>query len=108
MSLLYAKSILAIFFIAAGLVAVLCMFALMGRSEQKVSPRVLSITHKVAGVRPPDVALHMRSLTPMWLVCRLAGQQVAQIHDGSHNSIQNPNIITTIPISKHIDNFRKT
>jgi cytochrome c2 len=50
MSLLYVKSIVSIFFMAAGLVAFLCMFALMGRSERKVSPAALRVTHKIAGV----------------------------------------------------------
>jgi mono/diheme cytochrome c family protein len=46
---LYTKSILAIFFLAVGLTAVICMLALMGRAERKISATFLSRTHKVAG-----------------------------------------------------------
>jgi cytochrome c2 len=49
MSLFDIKSILAIFFILAGLVAVLCMLALMGRAERKISAVFLRRTHKIAG-----------------------------------------------------------
>jgi mono/diheme cytochrome c family protein len=50
MSLLYVKSVVSIFFMIAGLIALLCMFGLMGRSERKVSPQALRITHRIAGV----------------------------------------------------------
>jgi mono/diheme cytochrome c family protein len=50
MSLFYIKSILSLFFIAAGLIAFMCMFALMGRSERKLSPAFLRTTHRIAGV----------------------------------------------------------
>jgi cytochrome c2 len=46
---LYTKSILAIFFLAVGLTAVICMLALMGRAERKISATFLRRTHKVAG-----------------------------------------------------------
>ncbi|MGB2697366.1 MAG: hypothetical protein WBD28_05835, partial [Candidatus Zixiibacteriota bacterium] len=49
MSLFHIKSILAIFFILAGLVAVLCMMALMGKAERKFSAVFLRRTHKIAG-----------------------------------------------------------
>lgn len=49
MSLFHIKSILAIFFLLAGLVAVLCMLALMGRAERKISAVFLRRTHKIAG-----------------------------------------------------------
>ena len=46
----HAKSILAIFFLATGLVAVICMLTLMGRTERKVSATFLRKMHKGAGV----------------------------------------------------------
>jgi cytochrome c2 len=49
MSLFHIKSILAIIFLLAGLVAVLCMLALMGRAERKISAVFLRRTHKIAG-----------------------------------------------------------
>ncbi len=49
MSLFHVKSILAIFFLLAGLVAVLCMMALMGRAERKISAVFLRRMHKIAG-----------------------------------------------------------
>ena len=49
MSLFHIKSILATFFMLAGLVAVLCMLALMGRAERKISAVFLRRTHKIAG-----------------------------------------------------------
>jgi len=49
MSLFHIKSILAIFFLLAGLVAILCMLALMGRAERKISAVFLRRAHKIAG-----------------------------------------------------------
>jgi cytochrome c2 len=49
MSLFHIKSILAVFFLLAGLLAVLCMMALMGRAERKISAVFLRKTHKIAG-----------------------------------------------------------
>jgi len=46
---LYTKAILAIFFLAVGLTAVICMLTLMGRAERKISATFLRRTHKVAG-----------------------------------------------------------
>lgn len=46
---LYAKSILAIFFLAVGLTAVICMLTLMGSTERKISATFLRRTHKIAG-----------------------------------------------------------
>lgn len=46
---LYAKSILAILFLAVGLIAVICMLTLMGRAERKIGATFLRRTHKVAG-----------------------------------------------------------
>ena len=50
MSLLYVKSIVSIFFMIAGLVAFLCMFALMGQPDRKLNPAALRITHRIAGI----------------------------------------------------------
>jgi mono/diheme cytochrome c family protein len=50
MSLLYVKSVTALFFLGAGVLAITCMLALMGRSDRKVSAAFLRTTHKVAGV----------------------------------------------------------
>jgi mono/diheme cytochrome c family protein len=49
MPILELKSYIAIPFLAAGIVAVLMMFDLMGRSERKLSPNFLRRGHKVAG-----------------------------------------------------------
>jgi cytochrome c2 len=46
----YAKSIVALFFLASGVVAVLSMLALQGKSEHKVSGRSLRRTHRTAGI----------------------------------------------------------
>ena len=46
---LYSKSILAIFFLAVGLTAVICMLTLMGRTQRKISATFLRRTHKIAG-----------------------------------------------------------
>ena len=46
---LYTKSILAIFFLAAGLTAVICMLTLMGRAERKINATLLRGLHKIAG-----------------------------------------------------------
>ena len=47
---LYTKSIVAIFFLVAGLVAVICMLTLMGKAERKISATFLRRTHKGAGL----------------------------------------------------------
>ena len=49
MSFFMIKSILATFFLIAGLVAVVCMLALMGKTERKVSSQLLRKMHRVAG-----------------------------------------------------------
>ena len=49
MPILELKSFIAIPFLAAGIVAVLMMFDLMGKSERKLSPNLLRRGHKVAG-----------------------------------------------------------
>jgi len=49
MSLFHFKSILAIFFLLTGLIAVICMLTLMGRSERKISAVFLRRLHKGAG-----------------------------------------------------------
>ena len=49
MSLFMVKSILATFFLLAGLVAVICMLTLMGKVERKVSAQLLRKMHRVAG-----------------------------------------------------------
>jgi mono/diheme cytochrome c family protein len=46
---LYTKSVLAIFFLAFGLIAVICMLTLMGRAERKISATFLRRLHKIAG-----------------------------------------------------------
>jgi len=46
---LYTKSIVAIFFLAAGLIAVICMLTLMGRAERKISATFLRRLHKGTG-----------------------------------------------------------
>lgn len=49
MSLFLFKSILAVIFLLAGVIAVICMFALMGKTERKVSASFLRRMHKGAG-----------------------------------------------------------
>jgi len=49
MSLFMVKSILATFFLLAGLVAIICMLTLMGKTERKISAQLLRIMHRVAG-----------------------------------------------------------
>jgi len=49
MSLFLFKSILALIFLVAGVIAVICMFALMGKTERKVSASFLRRMHKGAG-----------------------------------------------------------
>ncbi|MQY60548.1 c-type cytochrome [bacterium] len=49
MSLFMVKSILAVFFILAALIAVICMLSLMGKAERKVSAQLLRKMHRVAG-----------------------------------------------------------
>lgn len=49
MSLFLIKSIMAIFFLLAALVAIICMLNLMGRTERKISATLLRRMHKGAG-----------------------------------------------------------
>lgn len=49
MSLFLFKSILGLIFLVAGVIAVICMFALMGKTERKVSATFLRRIHKGAG-----------------------------------------------------------
>ncbi len=49
MSFFMLKSILAVFFILAALIAVICMLSLMGKAERKVSAQLLRKMHRVAG-----------------------------------------------------------
>jgi cytochrome c553 len=49
MSLFFFKSILALIFLVAGVIAVICMFAIMGKTERKVSATFLRGMHKGAG-----------------------------------------------------------
>ena len=49
MPLFMFKSILAVVFFAASLVAVFSMLTMMGKSEKKVSPKTLKAVHKTAG-----------------------------------------------------------
>ena len=49
MSLFMIKSILAVFFILAASIAVICMLSLMGKAERKVSAQLLRKMHRVAG-----------------------------------------------------------
>jgi cytochrome c2 len=46
----YVKSIMALIFLAAGIIAVLCMLALMGKSERRLSGTFLRRTHRTAGI----------------------------------------------------------
>jgi mono/diheme cytochrome c family protein len=46
---LYTKSMFSIFFMAFGLIAVICMLTLMGRAERKFSATLLRRLHKIAG-----------------------------------------------------------
>jgi len=46
---LYTKSVVAIFFLVFGLIAVICMLTLMGRAERKISATFLRRLHKGAG-----------------------------------------------------------
>ena len=46
---LYTKSVIAIFFLGFGLIAVICMLTLMGRAERKTSATFLRRLHKIAG-----------------------------------------------------------
>lgn len=50
MSLFLIKSILGIFFLLAGLIAVICMLTLMGRAERKISANLLRKMHKGSGL----------------------------------------------------------
>jgi len=49
MSFFMIKSILATFFLIAGLIAVICMLTLMGKTERKISAQLLRRMHRVAG-----------------------------------------------------------
>ena len=46
----YAKSIVSLVFLAAGIVAVLSMLTLMGRAEKKMSGPALRRIHRTAGI----------------------------------------------------------
>jgi len=46
---LYTKSVVAVFFLLLGLVAIICMLTLMGRAERKISATFLRRLHKGAG-----------------------------------------------------------
>ncbi|NIN00235.1 MAG: c-type cytochrome [candidate division Zixibacteria bacterium] len=46
---LYTKSVVAIFFLGFGLIAVICMLTLMARAERKISATLLRRLHKGAG-----------------------------------------------------------
>ncbi|MGB2981384.1 MAG: cytochrome c [Candidatus Zixiibacteriota bacterium] len=46
---LYTKSVVAVFFLLLGLVAVICMLTLMGRAERKIGATLLRRLHKIAG-----------------------------------------------------------
>jgi cytochrome c2 len=46
---LYTKSVVAVFFLLLGLVAILCMLTLMGRAERKIGATFLRRLHKIAG-----------------------------------------------------------
>jgi cytochrome c2 len=46
---LYAKSVMAIFFLGFGFIAVICMMTLMGKSERKTSSTFLRRLHKITG-----------------------------------------------------------
>lgn len=46
---LYTKSVVAVFFLLLGLVAVICMLTLMGRAERKIGATFLRRLHKIAG-----------------------------------------------------------
>ncbi|MFH1311949.1 MAG: cytochrome c [Candidatus Eisenbacteria bacterium] len=50
MSILHAKVVVSLFFLAAGIVTFLSMLALMGKAERKASPKTLRATHLAAGV----------------------------------------------------------
>lgn len=49
MSLFLIKSILSTFFFLSGLIALLCMFILMGKTERKISSNLLRKLHKSSG-----------------------------------------------------------
>ena len=49
MDLFLLKSILAVVFLISGIVAVLAMLSLMGKSEHKTSPQVLRKLHRAMG-----------------------------------------------------------
>ncbi len=49
MSLFLIKSILSTFFFLSGLIALLCMFILMGKTERKISSNLLRKLHKGSG-----------------------------------------------------------
>jgi len=46
---LYTKSVVAVFFLLLGLVAIICMLTLMGRAERKIGATFLRRLHKIAG-----------------------------------------------------------
>ena len=49
MSFFLFKSILAIFFLSAAIIAVITMLSLMGKKERKTSDRILRKMHKGSG-----------------------------------------------------------
>jgi cytochrome c553 len=50
MSIFLIKSIIGIFFLLAGLIALLSMLSLMGRAQKKMSPQALRKIHRSAGI----------------------------------------------------------
>ncbi len=46
---LYTKSVVALFFLGFGLLAVICMLTLMGKAERKIGATFLRRLHKIAG-----------------------------------------------------------
>jgi hypothetical protein len=75
MSLFLLKSIIAIFFIAAGLTAALAMLTLMGKVEKKTSPEALRKIHKAAGIAFGLLLLALSIICIIYL--RRAGDQIS-------------------------------
>lgn len=75
MSLFLLKSIIAIFFIAAGLTAALAMLTLMGKVEKKISPEALRKIHKAAGIAFGLLLLTLSTICIIYL--RKAGDQIS-------------------------------
>jgi mono/diheme cytochrome c family protein len=75
MSLFLMKSIIAIFFLGAGLTAALAMLTLMGKVEKKISPEALRKIHKAAGIA---FGLLLLALSVMCIIyLRKAGDQIS-------------------------------